>query len=154
MIGETLLAKLLWSSAESYLKDSSSIKSKSEIFRELLYQEVCFNLEVLDLIKQKKDELTDDQLGQLLQSLDFEKFESFSQTGIPFKLIIDGKWNKTNFKKFDKRVKNLKYKSELVTRSYHRLKLFKLKEQLGIQSSQLTLNYVIFLFLETKKALK
>ena len=153
MIGETL-GKLLWSTTESYLKDKSSIKSKSEIFRELLYQEVCFNLEVLNLIKQKKDKLTNTQLKQLLDALDFEKFESFSLTGIPFRSIIDGKWNKKKFKKYSKLVENLEYNSELVTRSYHRLKLFKLKEQLGIKSSQLTLNYVIFLFLETKKALK
>ena len=92
MIGE-ILAKLLWSTTESYLKDKSSIKNKSEIFRELLYQEVSFNLEVLSLIKQKKDKLTADQLGQLLVSLDFEKFESFSQTGIPVKSIIEGKWS-------------------------------------------------------------
>lgn len=86
--------------------------------------------------------------------MDFEKFASFSQTGIPFKSIIEGKWDKKSFRKYSKLVENIDTKAELVTRSYHRLKLFRLKEQLDIKSSQFTLNYVTFLLLETKKALK
>ena len=153
MIGETL-TKLLWSTTESYLKDKSSIKSKSEIFRELLIQEVSFNLEILDLLKQKRNVLSDEQLRHLLECLEFEKFESFSETGIPFKLIVEGNWNKESVKKYSKLVENLESKADLVTRSYHRLKLFRLKEQLNIPSNQLTLNYVTFLFVETKKALR
>ena len=53
MIGETL-TKLLWGTTKSYLADKSSIKSKSEIIKELLSQEVSFNLEILDLIRQKR----------------------------------------------------------------------------------------------------
>ena len=53
MIGETL-TKLLWETTQSYLADKSSIKSKSEIIKELLSQEVSFNLEILDLIRQKR----------------------------------------------------------------------------------------------------
>ena len=153
MIGETL-TKLLWETTLSYLADKSSIKSKSEIIKELLSQEVSFNLEILDLIRQKKHKLTDEQLRQLLASLNFEKFESVSQTGIPFKSIIEGEWDKKKHRKYSHLVLKIETKAELVTRAYHRLKLFVLKEQLEIQSSQLTLNYVTFLFRETKIALK
>ena len=134
MIGDTL-AKLLWATREFYIKDKSSIKSKSEIFRELLIQEVSFNLEVLSLLGKKKKKLTEDQINQLLASMDFEKFESFSKTGVPFKSIIEGKWDKKSFGKYSKLVENIDTKAELVKRSYHRLKLFRLKEQLDIKSS-------------------
>jgi len=153
MIGD-ILTNLLWATTESYIKDKSSINSKTEIFRELLIQEVSYNLEILNLLSQKKQRLTENQKSQLLAAMDFEKFESFSQTGIPFKSIIEGKWDKKSFRKYSKLVENIDTKAQLVTRSYHRLKLFRLKEQLDIKSSQLTLNYVTFLFLETKKALK
>ena len=153
MIGD-ILTNLLWVTTESYINDKSSIKSKTEIFRELLIQEVSYNLEILNLLSQKKQSLTENQKSQLLAAMDFEKFESFSQTGIPFKSIIEGKWDKKSFRKYSKLVENIDTKAQLVTRSYHRLKLFRLKEQLDIKSSQLTLNYVTFLFVETKKALK
>jgi hypothetical protein len=143
---------------------SSELNLLKDAIAEKIRREMRFNNELLGAIieYQKKNDL--EKVSRIIKVIDTSGFDSLDNSSIPLKAIFrDSKieWeiiyrDFKHGKGYRTWVKNIDNVPLLVERIYHRLKIIKAFENIGLLKGQSSLRYVIFLirayqYFEAKK---
>lgn len=111
------------------------------VARESLLRELRLNIALIDEVVKSKDD--NSNLAPLMvKQLSTNTFENLVLAGIPLGKMFDEKLETEFWGKFDlnerdsNNVANLKIVSELIDRTYHRLRIFKIRVELGVDRTR------------------
>jgi hypothetical protein len=148
------------SKAVDYLLDWYKEKNaREELFinlKERLYWELSWNLEILDelnLVGNGEDENILQLKKSLISKLNFNQFDIISSAGIPMNSIVQGNLEPNNFSKYKDKLSSNRTNSQLVQKTYHRLRIHQLRHEHNIVRNKSSSNYLIYLCIEAKKVL-
>lgn len=143
-----------------YLLDWYKVKNaREEIFsnlKERLYWELSWNLEILDELDhvgKKEEENILEVNKSLIGKFNFNQFDIISSTGIPMNSIVQGNFDPNNLTNYRSYLSNITKNSQLVQKTYHRLRIHQLRYEHNILRSRKSTDYLIFLCLEAKNVL-
>lgn len=122
-------------------KESQQFKTVVAVARESLLREIKLNIALIDEIEKCKDE--DSNLIQMVvKHLSTDAFENLVVAGIPLGKMFNEELTPEFWGRFDlnerdsNNVANLKDVSELIDRTYHRLIVYKIRVELGVDRTR------------------
>lgn len=141
-LAASLVPKLLVESLEVW-SSRKEIKNLRVLARERLARELYLNLEILQEIQRSKGDKADKVATVLAPILTTEAFDRLVDTGLPLSILFEDRlpeniWEAVKLNKQEQKyVGNLTTSILLLERTYHRIKIYKLKVSVGIERSKL-----------------
>jgi hypothetical protein len=139
-----------------WYKEKNAREELNLNIKERLYWELTWNLEILnelDHVGKKEKENILELKKTLLSKLNFNQFNIISSAGIPMNSIVQGNLEPNNFSKYKNKLSKIRTNSQLVQKTYHRLRIHQLRHEHNIVRNQSSTNYLIYLCIEAKKVL-
>lgn len=139
-----------------WYKEKNAREELNLNLKERLYWELTWNLEILnesDHVGRKEKENILELKKTLISKLNFNQFNIISSAGIPMNSIVQGNLEQNNFSKYKNNLSKIRTNSQLVQKTYHRLRIHQLRHEHNIVRNKSSTNYLIYLCLEAKKVL-
>jgi hypothetical protein len=138
---------------ESY-KDSKKQKDLIEQIKELLVQELRWNLELLNEIKSLQKTENQELVFKLIDKIEIDVFNLLRESGIPLGRIVEGTYTPNMQATYQYRLSLLGTKTRLIYRVYHRLKVNKLRVEIQNERGERSLKYLFELLRESIRILE
>lgn len=138
---------------ESY-KDSKKQKDLIEQIKELLVQELRWNLELLNEIKSLKNIKNQELVLTLIDKFELDVFNLLRESGIPLSRIVEGIYIPNMQVTYQHQLGLLGTKTRLIYRVYHRLKVNKLRIEVQNERGERSLKYLFELLRESIRILE
>ncbi|MBM9538604.1 hypothetical protein [Desulfobulbus alkaliphilus] len=142
--------------SEKQRKDATATHLRQAVLRE-----ISLNLEIIKEANNLQS-TEPDKSKKLVENTELDAFKAVEALGIPIEIIFGGKtWSNDSAHakqfqkgKFKQYTENIKMISDLIERTYHRLRIHQLRVKLGIEKRQPSTEYLEALLLESKEAIR
>jgi hypothetical protein len=138
---------------DSY-KDSKKRSDLIDQIKELLLQELKWNLDLLDEISSLSKNGKQDVAIKLIEKFEVDVLNVLKQTGIPLSKIVPGLYQPHPTSKYQHLLKGYTTKSKLIYRTYHRLKVNILRIEIQNERGERSRNYLYQLLKESIRVIE
>jgi hypothetical protein len=141
-----------------WYRDGKKKKMLFQQSKELLCQELKWNLELLneiEYLQKQNTRITDEQIITLIKAFEFEVYIFIQSMGVPLNQIFIGDFiRSTSTTGYNNYFENIRTNSELIQKIYMRLKVNRIRLTLKSERNERSSNYLKYLLIEGIKTLK